>query len=90
MPNRGARSPSARRRATSASIRASPAVARVNDPKARRNRGRKALAGIRLLVGTAIHVDPRRALLALILSPLLNVVAALQAVGLLPFLSELG
>ncbi|WP_405650759.1 ABC transporter ATP-binding protein [Streptomyces sp. RK9] len=50
--------------------------------KARRNRGRKALAGIRLLVGTAIHVDPRRALLVLILSPLLNVVAALQAVGL--------
>ncbi|ARX89350.1 hypothetical protein SMD44_08837 [Streptomyces alboflavus] len=25
---------------------------------ARRKRGRKALAGIRLLVGTAIHVDP--------------------------------
>lgn len=50
--------------------------------KARRNRGRTALAGIRLLVGTAIHVDPRRALLVLILSPLLNVVAALQAVGL--------
>ncbi|WP_125262779.1 ABC transporter ATP-binding protein [Streptomyces alboflavus] len=49
---------------------------------ARRKRGRKALAGIRLLVGTAIHVDPRRALLVLILSPLLNVVAALQAVGL--------
>ncbi|KUF18798.1 hypothetical protein AT728_07080 [Streptomyces silvensis] len=45
-------------------------------------RGRRPLAAVRLLIGTAIRVDPRRALLVLILSPLLNVVAALQAVGL--------
>jgi ATP-binding cassette subfamily B protein len=43
---------------------------------------RKSLTAIRLLVGTAIKVDPRRALVVLALSPLLNVVAALQAVGL--------
>ncbi|MGA4843831.1 ATP-binding cassette domain-containing protein [Streptomyces sp. G45] len=47
-----------------------------------RRRGRTWLAAVRLLVGTAIRVDPRRALLVLILSPLLNVVAALQALGL--------
>lgn len=43
---------------------------------------RKSLAAVRLLVGTAVRADPRRALVVLTLSPLLNVVAALQAVGL--------
>lgn len=43
---------------------------------------RENLAAVRLLLGTAIRVDPRRGLLVLILSPLLNVVAALQAIGL--------
>lgn len=43
---------------------------------------RNSLAAIRLLVGTAVRADPRRALVVLTLSPLLNVVAALQAVGL--------
>jgi ATP-binding cassette, subfamily B, bacterial len=43
---------------------------------------RKSLAAIRLLIGTAIRVDTRRALLVLLVSPLLNVVAAAQAIGL--------
>ncbi|MBD0741529.1 hypothetical protein BG418_08520 [Streptomyces sp. CBMA152] len=43
---------------------------------------RKSLAAVRLLIGTAVRADPRRALVVLTLSPLLNVVAALQAVGL--------
>ncbi|MCK2240627.1 MULTISPECIES: ABC transporter ATP-binding protein [unclassified Crossiella] len=43
---------------------------------------RSSFAAIRLLVGTALRVDRRRALLVLILSPLLNVVAAAQAIGL--------
>ncbi|EPH44736.1 putative Iron-sulfur clusters transporter ATM1 [Streptomyces aurantiacus JA 4570] len=43
---------------------------------------RENLAAVRLLIGTAIRVDRRRGLLVLIVSPLLNVVAALQAIGL--------
>lgn len=43
---------------------------------------RRSLAAVRLLIGTAVRADPRRALVVLTLSPLLNVVAALQAVGL--------
>ncbi|GAA0585278.1 ABC transporter ATP-binding protein [Streptomyces crystallinus] len=43
---------------------------------------RDSLAAVRLLIGTAVKADPRRALVVLTLSPLLNVVAALQAVGL--------
>lgn len=58
---------------------------RVSQPGSRESAGRTrrtALAAVRLLLGTALRVDPRRALLVLILSPLLNVVAALQALGL--------
>ncbi|WHT21698.1 ABC transporter ATP-binding protein [Crossiella sp. CA-258035] len=42
----------------------------------------KSFAAVRLLVGTALRVDRRRALLVLILSPLVNMVAAAQAIGL--------
>ncbi|MFD9077248.1 hypothetical protein, partial [Streptomyces lasiicapitis] len=48
----------------------------------RKNALRKKLAAVRMLIGTAKKVDRRRGLLVLIISPLLNVVAALQAVGL--------
>ena len=36
----------------------------------------------RLVVGVAVKVDPRRAVLVLILAPLFNIVAAAQAIGL--------
>ncbi|MFG1610282.1 ABC transporter ATP-binding protein [Actinoplanes sp. NPDC049265] len=40
------------------------------------------LKAARLVVGVAVKVDPRRALLVLVLAPLFNVVAAAQAIGL--------